>query len=250
MSENKNRPPPQHRPKSKGGGTQHWVVGDGASLDSVEKAKQHFDADRKRWNNCKVNREVLVEAGSYWLCYPLWLEQVGFWWAENPSRYAAYNALNSVHHRATEMLMEAAEKAGIDSEPLMEPSQWCRQLLSVPETYRSNDETWPMCLEDSQDYLPVGAWESAQRGYATFVRLCVKMGLDRQPALITENSEKKRGRKSDPVRDKRLTDEYAKSLVEGKCLTQSQFAKAKNINPSTFCRMLKRVKDTQNGQNR
>jgi hypothetical protein len=117
-------------------------------------------------------------AVAYWLCYPAWLEQVGYWWAGDETRHAAYNSLNKAHHRATELLMTAAEKMGIKSTPLMESAQWCRQLLAEPEIYRATGDIWPTCLEASRDSLPPGAWKAAQKGYATLARLSVKIGPD------------------------------------------------------------------------
>jgi len=171
----KQYPAPKYLPRAKGGGVPSWTVGDGATLDAVARLRTQFDADAQAWKETTPNDEDLVKAVSYWVGYPLWLEQVGYWWAGDETRHSAYIALNRVHHRATEILMEAANRLGIDSAPLMESAQWCRQLLAEPEIYRATGETWPMCLETSRDSLPPGAWEAAQKGYATLVQLSVKL---------------------------------------------------------------------------
>jgi hypothetical protein len=168
-------PAPKHLPRGKGGGGASWTVGDGATIDAVARLRTLFDADAQVWKETTPSDEDLAKAVSYWLGYPLWLEQVGYWWARDETRYSAYIALNRVHHRATEILMEAAERLGIDSAPLMESAQWCRQLLAEPEIYRATGETWPTCLEASRDSLPAGAWEAAQKGYATLARLSAKL---------------------------------------------------------------------------
>jgi hypothetical protein len=82
--------------------------------------------------------------------------------------------------------MEAAERLGIDSAPLVESAECCRQLLAEPEIYRATEETWPRCLEASRDSLPPGAWEAAQMGYATLTRLSIKVGPD-TPQTISPN---------------------------------------------------------------
>ncbi len=171
--------PPTHLPRATGGGGRSWTRGEGVPLASVGKLKQLFDADYIRWDGQTVSNEDFDAALAYWLCYPTWLEQVGYWWAQDEARYAAYGSLNRVHHRATEIIMAAAERSGIDSTPLMESAQWCRQLLADPTTYRAGGQgTWPACLEDSLEFLPPGAWEAAQRGYATLCRLSAKLEAD------------------------------------------------------------------------
>lgn len=170
-------PPPSHRPKGQGGGNPCWILGDGAPLDAVERARGRFDADAKRLDTASDN-EVLELACSYWLAYPIWLEQVGCWWARESVRHEAYCAIVRVHRRATEILMQAAERLGIDSAPIFESAEWCRQLLAEPETYRPTGEVWPVCMEASRDSLPDGAWTVIMRGEAVITRLGVKLNGD------------------------------------------------------------------------
>jgi hypothetical protein len=168
-------PRPEHLPRATGGGSAEWTVGAGAPLDTIKKLTELFIEDRTKLNDENQSEDKLVIAACYWMGYPLWLEQVGYWWAREAPRYSAYCALNHTHHRATEVLMQAAEECGIDSAPLMESAQWCRQLLADPTHYRSTGEIWPMCLESYANSLPPGAWEAMQKGYAAFCRLSARL---------------------------------------------------------------------------
>jgi hypothetical protein len=164
----------------------------GESQAKLQKLTELFTADAQRFAGDTIGGDDLDTACGYWLCYPQFAESVG----DNargrePERATAYNALVSVHTRATEALMRVAETHSIDSTPLWESADLCRRLLSEPDgryhVRRSSAlkrygagwivDPWPDCLEGCvADILPERI-DAARRGLATLTRLSVLLEI-------------------------------------------------------------------------
>jgi hypothetical protein len=146
---------------------------------ALERLRRQFEADALRWKEGPRGKDDLVAAFGYWIGYPMFLEMIGHEWGENPARTSAYYALNLVHHRATHVLMEEAEKHGLDPHPLYECARVVQKIYAgEPWKYSAGPhDTWPECMGEARYALPAGQQEALRAGEAVFVRLAVKAGV-------------------------------------------------------------------------
>jgi hypothetical protein len=152
-------------------------------LDRLDRMRRDmFEADAARWEAGSRTKEDLVAAFGYWIGYPMFLEAIGHDWHADTVRTAAYYALNAAHTQATRVLMEEAEKHGLDPHALYECARVVQEIYSdAPEKYYAGPhDTWPECMGAARYSLPRGQQEALRAGEAVFIRLAVKGGVDRK----------------------------------------------------------------------
>jgi hypothetical protein len=157
-------------------------------LDRLDRMRRElFEADVARWQKGSRTKDDLIAAFGYWIGYPMFLEAVGHDWHTDTKRTAAYHALNFAHTMATRVLMEEAEKHGLDPHPLYECARVVQEIYAdAPEKYYAGPyDTWPECMGTARYSLPAGQQDALRAGEAVFIRLAVKAGVDRtvKPSL-------------------------------------------------------------------
>jgi len=106
-------------------------IGNIPDCNTLEKVKERFYADAEKWEVENTTPDALSLAAGYWLGYPGFLLNVLYLYdGDHIVRHHAVLSLRQAHCKATEFLMAAAEHAGIDSGPLWESAQTCRQHRS------------------------------------------------------------------------------------------------------------------------
>lgn len=179
--------------------------------------------------------ETLVAALSFVVHYPRWLEWIGYDWKGDSLRYIAKTALDRVHSEAITVVSRHAERAGIDSGPMLEFGRECRRILAekIPPVV---DGSWPGCLGADLYCQPSYSQDVIRDGQAVISRLVARIeGADVArppqplPSVLNENewvSEDKvvlfRGCSVDSLRLDRapsrggLTDESGLFGVDGR----------------------------------
>jgi hypothetical protein len=157
-------------------------------LDRLDRMRRElFEADAARWQKDSRTKDDLIAAFGYWIGYPMFLEAVGHDWRTDETRTTAYYALNSAHTLATHVLMEEAEKHGLDPHALYECARVVQEIYAdEPEKYYAGRyDTWPECMGTARYSLPAGQQDALRAGEAVFIRLSVKAGVDRtvKPSL-------------------------------------------------------------------
>lgn len=150
-------------------------------LDALDRLRREvFDADARRWAKGEREKNDIVEAMKYWLCYPFFLEVIGHDWRADTTRTVAYYSLNSALHQATQVLMEEAERHGLDPHPLYECARVVQEMYAdAPEKYYAGAyDTWPECMGAARYELPAGQRDALRAGEAVLVRLAVNMKLE------------------------------------------------------------------------
>ncbi len=152
----------------------------GQELDVVAKLRAMFDEDRRRFASGGRGDDVLSIAAGYVLGYPLFLEILGQECRTEGERVGAYYDLDAAHRGAVQVLMQEAERLGIDSAPLWEYGRVCRELLGTEpgECRRGLYSTWPECLGDTRRSLPDDYRAAISAGEAALQRLAVRITID------------------------------------------------------------------------
>ncbi len=148
-------------------------------LDAVARLRRQFEADARRWIEGLRTKDNLIAAFGYWIGYPMFLKLIGHKWRADTERTAAYHALNFTHRQATTVLMEEAEKHGLDPHPLYECTRVVQEIYAdEPERfYIGPYDTWPECMGRSRYTLPAGQQDALRAGEAVFIRLAVRIGV-------------------------------------------------------------------------
>jgi len=146
---------------------------------ALERLRRQFEADALRWEEGQRGKDDLVAAFGYWIGYPMFLEMIGHEWHVDSARVSTYNTLNVIHRRATHVLMEEAEKHGLDPHPLYECARVVQEIYAdEPEKFCTGPyDTWPECMGRSRYTLPVGQQDALRAGEAVFIRLAVRIGI-------------------------------------------------------------------------
>ena len=158
---------------------------------AVERLRRQFEADVRRLHEGPRDEEDLVAAFGYWTGYPMLLEMIGHDWGADPVRTSAYYALNAAHHQATHVLMEEAEKHGLDPHPLYECGRVVQEIYAGEpwRYYAGPHDTWPQCMGEARYGLPTGQQKALRAGEAVLVRLAVRLGVgDRKGVAATVRS--------------------------------------------------------------
>jgi len=155
----------------------------GQSLDIVAKLRVQFDEDQQRFAADGRGDDVLAAMG-YVLGYPLFLEMIGHDWRAENERIAAYYALDAAHAGAIRVLMQEAERLGVDSAPLWEYGRVCRELLANEpwKYYIGPYDTWPECLGDTRLSLPEDYRVAIRDGEGALMRLVAKLAIENDDA--------------------------------------------------------------------
>jgi hypothetical protein len=209
-------------------------------LDRLDRMRRElFEADAARWETGSRTKDDLTVAFGYWIGYPMFLESVGHDWHTDQTRTAAYYALNFAHTQATRVLMEEAEKQGLDPHALYECARVVEEIYAdAPEKYYAGlHDTWPDCMGAARYSLPAGQQEALRAGEAVFVRLAVKAGIDRTvkpslPATVGTGKEASKPSRADRVWSKPYCPSCGAPDLEW--VTREEFAKRASIKkPST-----------------
>ena len=154
-------------------------------LARLDRTREVFEADAERWKAGKWTKADLKAVFGYWIGYPSLLEKVGHDWRADPTRIAAYHALNSAHYQATHVLMIEAGKHGLDPHPLQECARVVQEIYAREpwKYYAGRYDIWPDCMGDARYTLPTGQQDAIRAGEAVFVRLAVALEIADAPDM-------------------------------------------------------------------
>jgi hypothetical protein len=156
-------------------------------LARLDHMREVFEADAERWKAGKWTKADLKAVFGYWIGYPSLLEMVGHDWRADPTRSAAYRALNYVHYHATHVLTVEAAKRGLDPHPLRECARVIQEIYGREpwKYYAGQHDLWPECMGDARYTLPTGQQDALRAGEAVFFRLIAAMEIAEAPDMDT-----------------------------------------------------------------